>query len=73
MQTALGSSPVPKTKRTEVLQSKELEFKGATRRAKSKVSLNMFELFSLLFYRCLYISWNVNYFFQGIISDLEKQ
>lgn len=52
MQTALGSSPVPKSKRTEVLQSKELEFKGATRRAKSKVSLNMFELILLSFYMC---------------------
>lgn len=52
MQHALGSSPVPKSKRTEVLQSKELEFKGATRRAKSKVSLNMFELILLSFYKC---------------------
>ena len=52
MQTALGSPPVPKSKRTEVLQSKELEFKGATRRAKSKVSLNMFELILLSFYKC---------------------
>lgn len=56
MITASGSPPVPKSRKTEILQSKELEFKGATRRAKSKVSLNMFELFSLPFYRCFYIS-----------------
>lgn len=49
---ASGSSPVPKIRRADILQSKELEFKGATRRAKSKVSLNMFELILLPFYRC---------------------